>query len=227
MDDLSLSGEELQKNLDELEYTNNWFGSKKLLINALNEIYKKYSSDFKNKRIVIGDLGCGSGDLLMAINHWAKAKKVNVELIGFDANPYMIQYANKKYGSHSNIKYQVIDIFSHEFKEMQFDIITISSLCHHFSEKHLITLYKQLIMQARLAIIINDLHRHWISYYTIKYLSKFLKFSYLAKHDGSLSVWRAFRKQELVRLLNSAKITSYKIRWRWAFRWEIIIWLCD
>jgi 2-polyprenyl-3-methyl-5-hydroxy-6-metoxy-1,4-benzoquinol methylase len=227
MDDLSLKGDDLRKNLDELEYTNRWFGSKKLLLGALNKIHKTYLSDFNNKQIVIGDFGCGGGDLLRIINHWAKSKKISVKLIGFDANPFMIQYAIEKSHSCSNIDYQVLDIYSLEFKQLQFDIIILNSLCHHFSNPSLITLYQQLITQTRLAIIINDLQRHWISYYAIKWLSKLLNFSNLAKHDGALSVLRAFRKQELVDLLCLANIPSYQIRWRWAFRWELIIWLSN
>jgi 2-polyprenyl-3-methyl-5-hydroxy-6-metoxy-1,4-benzoquinol methylase len=138
----------------------------------------------------------------------------------------MIQYATEKSHSYTNLSYQILNIFSSEFKEMKFDIITINSFCHHLDNVTLISLYRQLTMQTHFAIIINDLHRHWISYYVFKGLAKIFNFSYLTKHDGSLSILRAFRKQELLDLLQSANINLYQIRWRWPFRWEIIIWLC-
>jgi 2-polyprenyl-3-methyl-5-hydroxy-6-metoxy-1,4-benzoquinol methylase len=162
---------------------------------------------------------------LRSISRWASAKNINVELIGFDANPFMIQCALNQSQSYANIQYRVLDIFSPEFKDIKFDIVTLNSICHHFSNQYLLDLYKQLKLQTRLAVIVNDLHRHRISYYAITWLSRISNFSYLAKHDGPLSVLRAFHKNELVGLLNSANITSFQIRWYWAFRWELIIWL--
>lgn len=224
MDDLSLHNDELRKNLDELEVFNSWFGSKKLLMNALNKIYHKYDAKFKNSKIVIGDLGCGGGDLLRAVDSWAKSKKLNIELIGIDANPFMVEYAAKKSHTYSNIHFKTFDILSPKLSKMQFDIICINSICHHFNDAELVKLFKHAVKQTHLAIIINDLHRHWLSYFTIKCLSKLLKFTYLAKNDAPLSVLKAFRKNELDVLLKKANLTTYQIQWIWPFRWEIIIW---
>lgn len=225
MDNLSLNNEALKQNLDELEYLNGWFGSANLLINALDKLYKECPGKFKNKDIVLGDIGCGGGDLLRKMSQWAVSKGLTIKLIGIDANPFMIQYAVKKSTLYPSINYEVLDIFSSKFQQLQFDIITANSILHHFSDASLVLLLKQLVKQTRIAIIVNDLQRHWISYVTIKWLAKLLKFSYFAKNDGTLSVLRAFQKKELINLLCLSAINKYHIRWRWAFRWEIIIWL--
>lgn len=226
LDDFSLSNEELRKNLDEMEMLNNWLGSKKLLISALNEIQNKYSDDFKKRKIVIGDLGCGNGDLLRTIDQWAKIKCFNTELIGIDANPSIVKYANERSKLH-HIQYIMEDILSTQFSQHQFDVVCLNSICHHFNNKTLIYLLQNLIKQTRLAIIINDLQRHWLSYFSIKLLSKLLNFSYLAKNDAPLSVMRAFHQQELIQLLDSAKIKSYQLNRAWAYRWKLLIWCKD
>ena len=76
---------------------------------------------------------------------------------------------------------------------------------------------------ARVGFFINDLHRHWLAFYLIKYITKFFSRSYLVKHDASLSVARSFRKLEWKRLLEKADIFQYSIRWRWAFRWLVSV----
>ena len=48
IDDLSLNSDELRKNLNELACINRWFGSKTLLLGALDEIYKKNSFGIRN-----------------------------------------------------------------------------------------------------------------------------------------------------------------------------------
>jgi 2-polyprenyl-3-methyl-5-hydroxy-6-metoxy-1,4-benzoquinol methylase len=227
MDDLSLCGDELLANLDELEKLNAWFGSNKLLLRSLDRIYTNHSAIFHCRNVVIGDLGCGGGDLLRTINQWAIAKGITVELIGIDANQFMIDYAVKRSHDYPAIRYLQLDIFSPEFERLQFDIVTINSICHHFDDTSIIALLRKITLQTHFAIIINDLHRHWISYFSFKCISRIFRFSQLAKHDGALSILRAFQKQELANLLDSANIKSYQLHWRWAFRWEAILWLTN
>lgn len=224
MDDLCLGTAELRKNLDELVMLNRLVGSKTVLLSALNKVYKRHRHYFHANKIVIADLGCGGGDLLRAINDWAATKKIDVELVGIDANPFMINYATEKSNCYPNISFKSLDIWSSDFLKLKVDIVCINSFCHHLSNEELIKLWQQLTKQASMAIIINDLQRHWLSYFTVKWFAKLFRFSSLAQHDGPLSVLRAFRKQELIKLLQLANIHAYQIRWAWAFRWEIIIW---
>lgn len=214
----------LRRNLDEMELINRWFGSKRLIINCMNKIAHRYPNYFKNNKIVIADLGCGNGDLLRSIDQWAKKNNFNLELIGFDIKPSVIHYAIQKSVSHPTINYHVVDILSDSFNYHLFDIIFLNNVCHHFPDITLIKLFKQLEKQVRLAVVINDLHRHWISYFSIKCLAKLCNFSDLAKNDGPLSVLKAFRKHELMHLLNQAHILQYQIYWVWAFHWNVIIW---
>ncbi len=223
MDNLQLDDAELNRNLTELDRYNRLLGGTNVLLNALNTIYHKNNNYITHHKITIADLGCGSGELVKAIAAWAQENKINVELNGFDANKNIIEYANTQTTPNQQISYKVMDIFSEEFKRLSFDIITINSVTHHFSDAALVTLLKQLKQQTRLAIIINDLQRHWFSYFFTKIITKLFSFSYLAKHDAPLSVLRAFKKQEWIALLHQANIQSYRIRWAWAFRWEVII----
>ena len=82
---------------------------------------------------------------------------------------------------------------------------------------------RQLRRQTRVSIILNDLHRHWLAYYSIAWLTRWFSRSYLVKHDAKLSVWRAFHRHELTRIIADAGFTDFRIRWRWAFRWEVVI----
>jgi hypothetical protein len=77
--------------------------------------------------------------------------------------------------------------------------------------------------QARLGIVINDLHRHPIAYHSIKILTRLFAKSPLIRHDAPLSVARGFSREELDKIMQKAGITSYTISWRWAWRWLVII----
>jgi hypothetical protein len=45
----------------------------------------------------------------------------------------------------------------------------------------------------------------------------------LVQHDAPLSVARAFRREDWVELLERAGIARYELRWRWAFRWQVVV----
>jgi 2-polyprenyl-3-methyl-5-hydroxy-6-metoxy-1,4-benzoquinol methylase len=224
VDDLSIDDPALRKNLRELEALNRWLGGRTTLLCALNKVFCKYSASFKDKTITVVDVGCGGGDLIRTVHAWAKAKKFSVKLIGIDANPFMIRYAETQIQTDSTTKFVTLNVFSDAFKAMRFDVACLNLFCHHLDDPQLVAMLQQLHKQASAAVIINDLHRHWLAYVSIEWMARLFGFTHLARHDGPLSVLRAFRKTELVRLLKMAKIDSYEIHWHWAFRWETILW---
>jgi hypothetical protein len=136
----------------------------------------------------------------------------------------MVRYAVEKSRTFGKLRFETANVFSDAIKTMRFDIVCLNTFCHHLSDADLIKLFEQLHTQTSTAVIINDLHRHWIAYLSIKWISRLLNFSYLGRHDGPLSVLRAFRKRDLIDLIKAAAIDCYRIRWRWAFRWQVILW---
>jgi 2-polyprenyl-3-methyl-5-hydroxy-6-metoxy-1,4-benzoquinol methylase len=222
MDDLALEGAALRKNLDELELINKYLGGNEVVIGALENLYRQ-GLITQDKEISIADLGCGGGDTLRAIARWAKRKKLNIKLIGIDANPFMLDYAQEKATQYQTvIELKQINIFSQSFENQQYDIIICSLFCHHFSNEELINLFSKIKKQIRIAFIVNDLHRHWFAYYSIKYITKLFNGSYLVQNDAPLSVLRAFKKNELDLLLQKSGIQKYSLLWKWAFRYQII-----
>ena len=224
MDDLNLSGEALRKNLDELEIINHWLGGNKVVTDALNRVLRKPADTGETKQAIkIADIGCGGGDILRVVAQWAQKRQLPVELTGIDANDFMVNYARQKCRNYPNINILQENIFQPGFQARQFDIIICSLFCHHFTDEQLQIMWSQLYDQANQAVIINDLHRHPLAYYSIKWLTKLFSGSYLVKNDAPLSVLRAFRKTEIQGILAKSNITKYTLRWQWAFRWQLIM----
>ena len=221
MDDLQLSNEDLRRNLDELETINFWLGGHKVVLQALQKLLPQLRE--LNRPITVADVGCGGGDMLREIAKWGTRQGLEMNLTGVDANAFMLNYAAPKCEQFSNIQFQQSDIFSPEFQQQRFDILTCSLFCHHFSDESLVQLLKQLYKQAGTAVIINDLERNPMAYYSIKALTQAFSKSYLVKNDAPLSVLRAFRKSELESILQKAGITNYWLKWQWAFRWQLVL----
>jgi hypothetical protein len=71
-------------------------------------------------------------------------------------------------------------------------------------------------------LLVNDLHRHALAYHSIKLLTALFSRSAMVKFDAPLSVLRGFRKDELQTVLRTAGLENAAVRWKWAFRWQVV-----
>lgn len=217
MDDLADDSPALFQALKELDIINQWLGGNTITLQAIKRILKTNSS----KTWIIGDLGCGSGEMLLKIAKWCRSQKIAVQLQGFDANPNVILYAQEHCKAYPEISFHAENIFSEEFKERKFDVLTNTLFLHHFPQNDLVSLLKQFGKQSG-KVMINDLHRHYFAYYSIKWITRFFSKSPMVKNDACLSVWRAFTKKDWKEILQAAEIQEYELAWRWAFRWKLV-----
>ena len=219
MDDLNASGEVIDQTLRELKTINKLLGGNQVTTNGLNKLLKNQTVSDK---LVIADLGCGGGDILILVAKWARKRNIKVELIGYDANPHIIEYARSHCQDFAEISFYTEDIFAEDFKSNQFDIVLCTLFTHHFSDQHLTGIFHQFKKQASIGVVINDLHRHWFAFYAIKLLTQLFSKSPMVKYDAPLSVRRAFKKTDLKKIMQNAGISNFSLKWMWAFRWQLL-----
>lgn len=218
MDDLEAGGPVMDQTLKELEVINKWLGGNYVTIDGIKKL-----APAKMTHLKIVDVGCGGGDMLKLIAKWARKNKIKVELIGIDANPHVIAFAEKNTSEYPEISFKALNIFSEAFSQLEADIFISTLFTHHFSSEELVELVSQMKNQSRLGVVINDIHRHWLAYYSIKFLTSLFSRSSMVQNDAALSVARSFHKEELINILKIADLKDYSIRWYWAFRWQVVI----
>lgn len=219
MDDLASGGEIINQTLKELETINTLLGGNHVTINGIQKLLDRA----KATRFSLADLGCGGGDILRLIKRWSTRKGFSATLLGIDANPNIVEEAKRCTPAWLDIQFESQNIFSNEFRMRSFDIVTGTLFFHHFTNEQLSDFFKQLKTQARIGFVINDIHRHWFAYHSIKLLTKMFSKSPMVQNDGPLSVLRAFKRDELIIILENAGIKTFSIRWMWAFRWQVIV----
>ncbi len=220
MDDLDCQGEVINRTLVELEIINTWLGGNDVTISGVKNLLKKIP---QGSKIHIGDLGCGGGDMIVKLHTFLSRQQYKPTFLGIDANPNIIAFARENSKRNDDIAFETVDIFSEEFRKLNFDIAIGTLFFHHFNADQLSSFFRQLLNQVRVGIVINDIHRHWFAYYSIKWLTGLFSKSPMVINDAPLSVLRAFSKRELEEILQNAGSTTYTIRWKWAFRWQVII----
>lgn len=216
MDDLDVSGEVVNQTLRELNTINRLLGGNQISVSAFKKMAKE------RQEISLADLGCGGGDIMVEMARWARKKKIKSRFVGVDANSNIVEYATENTEAYPEITYQPLNIFDAEFENIKVDIIHCCLFTHHFLEEELIGLFKKFKAQAQVGVIINDLHRHPLAYWSIKVLTSLFSKSKMVRNDASVSVARGFKRSELVQILEEAGIENYSLTWKWAFRWKLI-----
>lgn len=219
MDDLTCSGQEVRQALHELEVINTWLGGNAATLEGVTRLVAGRSPD---GTVTVADLGCGGGDIAERVRQLLKSKGLKPEVIGIDANANIVGIAREK---HPAIHFDAINIFSETFARLQFDVVTATLFLHHFDSRKLAAFIRQLLSQTRVGIVINDIHRHWFAFHSIRLLTRMFSRSAMVRHDAPVSVLRAFSRRDLKDILAQAGVRRYTIRWRWAFRWLVIIYV--
>ena len=216
MDDFTLGPDIIYPIMDELETINKLLGGHQVFLDAFKKMPLRDG-------MVISDWGCGGGDSLRYIAKWARREDIELKLVGIDATDAALSYAEEKAIPYPEISFLKANILAGDLRPNQFDIVISSLFTHHFDNGSWIRLVRKMVDCATYAVIINDLHRHWFAYYAIGLLTRLFSKSPMVKHDSQVSVLRGFTKRELKAILKEAGISNYKIKWMWAFRWQIII----
>ena len=209
---------DIKQNMQELNIINTNLGGHAITINGI----KKLSAGITDKKkITICEIGCGGGDNLKAIDSFCKKNNIAASYIGIDIKNECIAFARQQYPQ-LDASWIINDYRLSDIKETKPDIIFSSLFCHHFTEVEIVSMLQWMKTNAAIGFFINDLHRHMLAYYSIKWITSIFSKSYLVKNDAPLSVARGFKKTEWENIFKTAGIKNYNITWKWAFRHLII-----
>ena len=220
MDDLQVRGPVVDRTLRELDTINKWLGGNQVTLLGLEKLLQK-SPDLS--KLSIADLGCGSGKMLQLISEWGAKQPTKLTLVGIDANEYIAAYAAEQTEAFPEISIRQANIFDTGFQQENFDVITSTLFTHHFDKSQLIDLISAWVRQCKYGVVINDLHRHWFAYHSIKNITSLFSQSAMVRQDAPVSVLRGFAKGEWVELMKACGIEKYYLSWHWAFRWLVVI----
>jgi len=169
------------------------------------------------------EVGCGGGEFTLQLaKQFPKAI-----IIGIDISPQAIEYAQKRLDETNlnNVQFVVPPNVELNYPNNSFDVVTTTLVCHHMNDEQLVEFLKKAYLIASKHIIINDLHRSWLAYFSFGLIAGALFRNRLIYHDGLLSIKRSFQKKDWFEYLTAAGIPleKCKITWHWAFRWIIRI----
>ncbi len=220
MDSFDLQGPEMEIMLGDLKTVNKILGGQQVTLEGILTLLEGFSKD---EIITVVDIGCGDGNMLRNIAVFGAKHNYKFNLIGVDGNKHIIKLAEEKSASFPNISFKTKDIFSKKAIVSEYHIALCTLFLHHFKNEGIITILKKLSAEAKVGVIVNDLHRSRTAFWLFRLFSSIFIKSKIAKHDGLVSVARGFKRTELTALANKLPQTTSKVKWKWAFRWQWIL----
>jgi SAM-dependent methyltransferase len=152
------------------------------------------------------DVGFGDGDMLRRIARWAKKRGIAAELVGVDLNPRSELAARAHTPDDLAIRYVTGDYAEHTGEG--WDFIISSLVAHHMTHAQLVAFLRFMAKEARRGWLINDLHRHGFPHWGFPILARIAGWHPIVRHDGTLSIARAYRPEEWLPILAEAEVSA-------------------
>jgi SAM-dependent methyltransferase len=163
------------------------------------------------------DVGSGHGDYLRAIAGWARRRGLEARLTGIDLSPAATAAARAATAGDLGIDFVTGDVFDYRPAEPP-DLIVSALFTHHLPDALVERFLAWMERTARTGWHVNDLHRHPLAWAGFKALGAVMRWHPIVRHDGAVSVRRAFTRADWQARLTAAGVEA-EIRWRPMFRY--------
>jgi 2-polyprenyl-3-methyl-5-hydroxy-6-metoxy-1,4-benzoquinol methylase len=219
MDDPSVDEATFRDCLTDLAAVNGWTLARPPTLRWLARVTRGWPS---GRRLTLVDVGYGQGDMLRAIHRWALRRGLAPDLIGVDLSPWSATAAHAATPPGLAIDYRTGDVFDARF-DRPVDVVVSSLVAHHLDDAQLVGFLRWMEATATAGWFVNDLHRHAVAYHGFRLLSAAMRWHRFVRHDGPLSVARAFRRDDWERLIADAGLDRRTIELRWHLPFRLCV----
>jgi ubiquinone/menaquinone biosynthesis C-methylase UbiE len=203
--DGTLECDERMRNLRDLARVNRWLGGTALTRSALVRLL---SGRHQGRRRLLRrgrrplrmlDVGTGGADIPAGLLAWAGRHGLALEIDGLDRQE-TIDAARAMRAHSPGLELVVGDALLLPYPDASFDVVHASLVTHHLDPEPLRSLLEEMGRVSRGAVIVNDLDRgrRWLACAIL--LGRLFTSSAVSRHDGPMSVRRAYHPWEMAQL---------------------------
>ena len=188
---------ELQRDLDNLEGLNRYFGGHAIFRYFL----RRWCRPGQTYRVL--DLATGAGDGPRTMAQWAARHGVTLEIHAVDLHPSTLEIARRQSAAFPNIQWHQGDALTYA-TDLPYDLVTCTLALHHFSETDAVRLLHRCAALSQGNVLVADLERSWSTSLGVWLATALIYRDPMTKYDGRLSARRAFSYGELRTLTEQA-----------------------
>ncbi len=174
--------------------------------------------------VTVLDLGTGGAGFPLALARWARNLRLPLRVLAVDWSARNLAVARQNLQPPAG-EVQLIqaDALHLPLAPGQVDYVISSLFLHHLEPEELARLLAQAYRLARRGVIMSDLVRGVLPLVSFDLISPIFARNYLTRHDGALSVRRAYTPRELYRIAARAGLPMPKVYSHFPWRMTLVV----
>ena len=199
---------DLRECLSDVARLNALFGGRFLTLVHVKRLAAKLPP---GRTLTVLDVGTGGGDVPRALVRWARRVGRPIRLFALDRDAAVARVAIGLGSAYPEIVVLQGDAVDLPVRSGSVDVVISSLTLHHLDEAAAVRHLAEMDRAARRGIVVNDLARSRTAYALVWLLTRVFAKSRMSRHDGPMSVQRAYVREELRALCEKAGLFDARI----------------
>lgn len=220
MDEPEVDPAQLVRSLADLRRVNRWLGGTRLVVHYLKRMLGRLPPG--TYRVL--DVATGSADVPLALVRWARRRGRSLRIVATDLHAGTLTSARQRTAGEPAVSVVPADALALPFADGAFHFALCSTALHHFPPAQAVQVLRELGRVAEYGVIVNDLRRSRAGLLGARLLAAtFWRWNPITRHDGPLSVRRAYTAAELRDLARQAGLHDARVRHHPVFRVALVV----
>jgi 2-polyprenyl-3-methyl-5-hydroxy-6-metoxy-1,4-benzoquinol methylase len=199
---------DLAQSLADIARLNALFGGRLI---TLMHVKRLLAHAPRQRAITVLDVGTGGADIPRALARWARRAGRRIRILALDRDPAMLAFAR-----HATVAYPEIvllqgDALAMPLRPGSVDLVISALTLHHLEPAAAMRYLAAMDRTARIGLVVNDLMRSRAAYIVVWLATRALTRNRMSRHDGPLSVLRAYTPDEVRALCEKAGLFAVRV----------------
>jgi len=203
--DGSVAPVDLAATLADLDRLNAWFGGYAL---SLARVRRVAATTPRTRTLQVVDIGGGDGAFARRVARWARRADRRVRVLVIDEDAATTGLAAAACAAYPEIIVVRADARALPCASTSADVVHAGLTLHHLEPDAAVPALREMRRICRGRLVVNDLARTPLALALVWLATRVLPMHPISRHDGPLSVRRAYAPAELGALLGAAGVTD-------------------
>ncbi len=205
--DAPLSSSDLEESLGDISRLNRYFGGS--WVTRVHLI--RLLGVRRGGSVTVLDVGSGGADIPIRLVRWARRRGLALRVIAVDRDRHILDVARRRALGYPEIVFVQADGLHLPVRGGGVDAAISSLTLHHLEPDAAPGLLAEMGRVSRLGFVVNDLIRSRAAYVLVWLATRLFAWNRMSRHDGPLSVLRAYSAREIGALAERAGISPVRI----------------
>jgi ubiquinone/menaquinone biosynthesis C-methylase UbiE len=201
--------EDLAESLADVARLNALFGGRFLSVSHVKRLIAPLPRD---RPVTVLDVGTGGADLAVALVRWARRAGRPIRVLALDRDRPTLGIARRITSRYPEVVLLQGDALALPIRARSVDVLISALTLHHLTPEAAVASLAEMDRAARAGFLVNDLVRSRTAYALVWLATRVLTRNRMSRHDGPLSVRRAYTPDELGTLCEKAGLFDVRVR---------------